>query len=53
MEVGGDIYHAKQIQDGALINGRWEFVHLKMKNSHYHVVVVGGRGVLMLLLYGY
>lgn len=48
IEIGGDIDH-----DGAVINGRWEFDHLKTKNSHYPGVVGGGRGILMLLLYGY
>lgn len=33
IEVGGDIDHIKQTYDGALINGRWEFNHLKTKNS--------------------
>lgn len=53
IEVGGDIDHIKQTYDGALINGRWEFDHLKTKNSHYPGVVSGGRGMSMLLLYGY
>ena len=53
IEVGGDIDHIKQTYDGAVINGCWEFDHLKTKNSHYPGVVGGGRGILMLLLYGY
>lgn len=53
IEVGGDIDHIKQTYDGELINGRWEFDHLKTKNSHYPGVVGGGRGMSMLLLYGY
>ena len=53
IEVGGDIDHIKQTYDGALINGRWEFHHLKTKNSHYSGVVIGGREMLMSLLYGY
>ena len=31
IEVGGDIDHIKQTYDGALINGRWEFDHLKRR----------------------
>ena len=53
IEVGGDIDHIKQTNDGALINGRWEFDHLKTKNPHYPGVVSGGRGMSLLLLYGY
>lgn len=53
IEVGGDIDHIKQTYDRTLINGRWEFDHLKTKNSHYPGVVSGGRGMSMLLLYGY
>ena len=53
IEVGGDIDHIKQTYDGELINGRWEFDHLKTKNSHYPGVVGGGRRMSMLLLYGY
>ena len=53
IEVGGDIDHIKQTYDGALINGRWEFDHLKTNNSHYPWVVGGGRGMSMLLLNNY
>ena len=53
IDVGGEIDHIKQTYDGALINARWEFDHLKTKNSHYPGFVGRGRGMLMLLLYGY